>query len=150
MKKRVLVLSIMAVMCVGSVAYAASNSGKPQTIKALNSDGIVQSKDGNVVIDSADLRTIKATINANAEYLENVSDSIGPSYSEQKKYAVGDIVTFNGITYKCKVAVTKPSAFTPANWTQISIGEVMNDSLAGTLVVDSWDETTGTLHLSSR
>ncbi|MBR1525592.1 MAG: hypothetical protein IJ640_02915 [Prevotella sp.] len=49
------------------------------------------------------------------------STAIAPAYSASSTYAVGAIVTYNGIVYKCKTAITKAEAWNAAKWDAVTV-----------------------------
>lgn len=49
-----------------------------------------------------------------------------PSYDENAKYEVGEIVIENGVSYKCVTAITTPETWTPGHWTRATNADLAN------------------------
>ena len=50
-----------------------------------------------------------------------------PAYSTSATYAVGDFVTYNGKTYVCNTAIAIAESWTPAHWTETTIGDQVSE-----------------------
>lgn len=51
--------------------------------------------------------------------------SIAPAFDNTATYAVGDLVMYNNLLYRCRVAITVPGAWSgSANWTRTTAGEL--------------------------
>lgn len=49
--------------------------------------------------------------------------NFAPTYSTSSTYAIGDYVIHYGSLYRCITKITTAEAWTPAHWTQVSVGE---------------------------
>lgn len=70
------------------------------------------------VIDS--LKTLSDKVLVNTTSIENVKTMISDSYSEIIPYAVGDLVIYNNVLYKCTTAITA-EAWNSSHWTTTTI-----------------------------
>lgn len=57
--------------------------------------------------------------------LEILLANFAPVYNDTTTYSVDDVVTYNGILYKCTTAVTTAESFDSAKWTQTTIIELL-------------------------
>ena len=57
------------------------------------------------------------TYHNNAKYYaESITTTLAPAYDSTSTYAVGDLVTYQGVVYECTTAITTPEAFNPSKW----------------------------------
>lgn len=87
--------------------------------------------DGNAtqaLSDASDAATAAATADAKGA---GAVASIADTFQSTETYAVGDLVIYNNLLYKCTVAVTDPGAWTGStNWTRDTIENVIDDLTA--------------------
>lgn len=80
---------------------------------------------GNVI--PAGSMVILDTVTATAK----IVNGIAGFFSTAKTYAVGDMVVYQGVGYKCTTAVTKAGAWTgDTNWTALAAGDAVYDDLS--------------------
>lgn len=53
--------------------------------------------------------------------------SLATAYSPSARYAVGDMVTYDGKLYTCKTAITTAEAWNAAHWTEVTVGDQLSD-----------------------
>ena len=74
--------------------------------------------------NAADMNEIKTVVNKNDTRLTTVEAVIGnetDTYSKSSTYALGNLVIYGGLLYKCTTAITIAEAWTPAHWTQVNL-----------------------------
>lgn len=55
------------------------------------------------------------------------STVIAPEYDETQTYAVGDLVIYRSVLYRCTTAITTPEAWTAAHWTAVTVADELAD-----------------------
>ena len=84
----------------------------------------VELNDGTTVqdkLDAVDQTTTELTTTVSTLSGDTGATVTGaPNYDPTKKYAKGDIVSYNGTFYYCKTAINTPEAWNPAHWMAIS------------------------------
>ena len=53
--------------------------------------------------------------------------SLATAYSPSARYAVGDMVTYDGKLYTCKTAITTAEAWNNSHWTEVTVGDQLSD-----------------------
>ena len=53
--------------------------------------------------------------------------SLATAYSPSARYAVGDMVTYDGKLYTCKTAITTAEAWNSSHWTEVTVGDQLSD-----------------------
>lgn len=53
--------------------------------------------------------------------------SLATAYSSSARYAVGDMVTYDGKLYTCKTAITTAEAWNSSHWTEVTVGDQLSD-----------------------
>lgn len=59
---------------------------------------------------------------ATMEDVPDMTQIIASAYSPSITYAIGDHVFYNGILYKCTIAITTAEVWTAAHWTAVKVG----------------------------
>ena len=82
-------------------------------------------------------KNIQGDLNVNGEILQNgigITDAydsdLGDSYNPNSTYAVGDVVVFEHLLYKCLVAVTEPEPFDESKWETVTVKESLYGKFA--------------------
>lgn len=70
------------------------------------------------------------------------STVIAPEYDGSQTYAVGDLVMYRSVLYRCTTAITTPEAWTAAHWTATSVTDEYRPAAAQD-VIDAGKETAG-------
>jgi hypothetical protein len=88
-------------------------------------------------ITDGNMNEIKRVVNENDDRLitaetdiNNAEAVIGnetDTYSASSTYALGSLVIYGGLLYKCTTAITVAEAWTIAHWTQVSLTSLAND-----------------------
>lgn len=83
-------------------------------------------------IDGLDTRltTAEGEIDTTQTDINNAEAVIGnetDTYSASSKYALGSLVIYNSLLYKCTTAITVAEAWNSAKWTQVSLTSLAND-----------------------
>lgn len=60
--------------------------------------------------------------------------TIAPAYSASATYSVGDIVTYKGSLYRCKVEISIAEQWNDAHWVQITLADELKVSRADTFI----------------
>lgn len=107
------------------VAVADGNSASGYATKKMSADvianGMLNTYTYPVAMPNMQNRTIIGAINTLLANFASVYDSTAT-------YAVDDVVTYNGVLYKCTTAITTAEAFDSSKWTAITITDYMGSS----------------------
>ena len=60
--------------------------------------------------------------------------TIAPAFSASTTYSVGDIVTYKGALYRCKVEIPVTEQWNDAHWGQITLADELKVSRADTFI----------------
>ena len=55
------------------------------------------------------------------------STVIAPEYDETQTYAVGDLVMYRSVLYRCTTAITTPEEWTAAHWTATMVSDAYRE-----------------------
>lgn len=55
------------------------------------------------------------------------STAIAPEYDETQTYAVGDLVIYRSVLYRCTTAITTPEDWTAAHWSAVTVADELAD-----------------------
>ena len=72
------------------------------------------------------------------------NSSLAPEFSTSSVYAVGDVVMYEGLRYRCMTAVSTAGAFNPSNWTQENVQTAVENAANHSYVFNTPVQTTST------
>lgn len=78
---------------------------------------------GDVCSLDTRLTTVEEDINNSEAVIGNSTDT----YSASSTYALGSLVIYNSLLYKCTTAITVAEAWNSAKWTQVSLTSLANE-----------------------
>lgn len=121
-------------------AYSAIDLG----IKAAKDAGDNAQSDATQAL--TDAGNAQTTANAANSKAGGAVSSISENFLDSSTYAVGDLVMYNNLLYKCHTAVATPGEWTgSANWSRIDIDTLLSEINGNTLAMPSAPFTTGSI-----
>lgn len=101
-------------------AYLAIDTGMHNAQDAANT---ADSKGTQALLDAATAQSAANTADTKAS---GATASLADTFDNTATYAIGDIVIYNSLLYKCTVAITTPGDWTGTdNWTRTTIEEAL-------------------------
>lgn len=73
------------------------------------------------LLEAADIRVINGDIDTIDRVMHSHTVSMAPVFDPSSTYAVGDLVMYNDILYKCKTAITTAAAWDSTKWDATNI-----------------------------
>lgn len=108
------------------VAVADGNSASGYATKKMSADvianGMLNTYTYPVAMPNMQNRTIIGAINT-------LLANFAPVYDSTATYAVDDVVTYNGVLYKCTTAVSTAESFDSMKWAQISVTDIAGSGM---------------------
>ena len=92
--------------------------------------------------NETNIATVTTTANSASAKASGAISDISDEYDPTSTYAVGDLVIYNNLLYKCTTAITVPEAFDGTHWTRTTIEELIdtinsNLSVIGNIATDT-------------
>ena len=113
-------------------------SDKPAWLVDYNGDMLKIDTDMKAISDVADaakskadtnetnIATVTTTANSASAKASGAISDLSDEYDPTSTYAVGDLVIYNNLLYKCTTAITVPEAFDGTHWTRTTIEELID------------------------
>lgn len=121
-------------------AYSAIDIG----MKAAKDAGDNAQSDATLALTNAG--TAQTTANTANSKAGGAISSISEDFLDSTTYAVGDLVMYNNLLYRCHTAVGTPGAWTgSANWSRTDIDTLLSEINGNTLLMPSSPYTAGSL-----
>lgn len=76
--------------------------------------------------NETNIATVTTTANSASAKASGAISDISDEYDPTSTYAVGDLVIYNNLLYKCTTAITVPEAFDGTHWTRTTIEELVD------------------------
>lgn len=108
--------------------YIYKNAEIPEINKITDENmneikSVVNENDTRLTTAEGEIDTAQTDINNAEAVIGNETDT----YSASSTYALGSLVIYEGLLYKCTTAITVAEAWTIAHWTQVSLTSLAND-----------------------
>lgn len=104
------------------VAVADGNSASGYVTKKMSADviadGMLNTYTYPLAMPNMQNRTVLGA-------LETLLANFAPIYDDTATYAVDDVVTYNGVLYKCTTAVSTAESFDNTKWAQTTIVDLL-------------------------
>lgn len=104
------------------VAVADGNSASGYATKKMSADvianGMLNTYTYPLAMPNMQNRTVLGA-------LETLLANFAPIYDDTATYAVDDVVTYNGVLYKCTTAVSTAESFDNTKWAQTTIVDLL-------------------------
>ena len=83
----------------------------------------------------------------------NVYNMVANAYDATQTYAIGDYVIYEKYLYQCSTAISSPEAWNSAHWTQVTVGEELeqaNQGIANTYTKSQVDTALGNYYTKTQ